>query len=310
MGMHPRWVRDDVVTSTTQRTIDRQFLFKPDPFTRNLIGASAARALEKFPVKIYWLEYNIDHEQSGIAPVDDSPLAATNLVRFKQLFHRLLAEGINNHLGREGGVFSSGSRDVPCVDNESAEDRYFYALTNPVKDGLCDRIKHWGGFSTYAALAEGTVETFTYIDGTAWNRAGGRRSNRPKKPFERTITLAFTPLPGWEHLSAPQRQTRIRRRVRELEQHFREERKKEGRFAMTKEKMEKVDHRDRPATPAVKTRKPLCHAASLEARKLYEAEYREFREAHLQASICFLSGHFDVEFPKGSFRPPLIVCAA
>ena len=308
--MHPRWVRADLVTSTTQRTVDRQFLFKPDPFTRNLIGASAARALKKFPVKIYWLEYNINHEQSGLAPIDDSPEAATNLVLFKQVFHRLIAEGINDHLDREGAVFSSRSRDVPCVDNPSVEDRYFYALTNPVKDGLCDKIKHWGGFSTYAALAEGKCERYTYIDGTAWNRAGGRRSKKPRKAFEKSITLEFTPLPGWENLSVPQRQTRIRRRVRELEQRFREERKAAGRFAMTKERMEKVDHRDRPKTPAEKTRKPLCHAACLDARKAFEAEHREFRDAHRLASISFLSGQFDVAFPKGSFRPPLIACAA
>jgi len=310
MGMPPRWVRSDFVTSTTQRTIDRQFLFKPDPFTRNLIGASAARALEKFPVKIYWLEYNINHEQSGIAPIDDSSEAATALVEFKRLFHRLLAEGINKHLGREGGVFSSKSRDVHCVDNESVEDRYFYALTNPVKDGLCDRIKHWGGFSTYAALAEGRNETYTYIDRTAWNRAGGVRSKKPIEAFEKTIALEFTPLPGWEGLKESQRQTRIRCRVRELEEHFQKKKKKEGRFAMTKERMEKIDHRDRPNTPAMKTRKPLCHSASLEARKLYEAEHREFRAAHRQASIYFLSGHFNVAFPKGSFRPPLIAPAA
>jgi len=308
--MHPRWIRDDLVISTTQRTNDRQFLFKPDPFVRNLIGASAARAQKKFPVKIYWLEYNTNHEQSGLAPIDDSREAASNVVSFKQLFHRLLAEGINNYLGREGSVFSSKSREGHCVDDWSVEDRYFYALTNPVKDGLCDRIKHWGGFSTYAALAGGQHETYTFIDRTAWNHAGGERSKKPLSAFEETIALEFTPLPGWEDMKASQRQTRIRRRVRELEQYFREERQREGRTAMTKERMAKVDHRDRPKTPAKRTRMPLCHASSVEARKRYEADHREFRQAHRQASISFLSGNFEVAFPKGSFRPPLIACAA
>jgi hypothetical protein len=310
MGMHPRWVRSDLVTSTTQRTIDRQFLFKPDPVVRNLIGAAAARAQKKFPVLIYWLEFNINHEQSGIAPIDDTPEAATQLIRFKQLFHRLLAEGINRHLGREGGVFSSGSRDVHCADNESVEDRFFYALLNPVKDGLCERIAHWGGYSTYAALGEGKRETYTYIDRTAWNKQGGKLSKKPLKAFEKTIQLRLTPLPGWEGLTASQRQTRIRRRVRELEAQYREEREREGRAAMTAARMEKVDPRDRPKLVAEKTRKPLCHAASVAARDAYEAEYGEFRQAHRQASLRFLSGDFGAVFPGGSFRPPLIACAA
>jgi hypothetical protein len=310
MGMHPRWIRDDLVTSTTQRTIDRQFLFKPDPFIRNLVGASAARALELHPVKIFWLEYNINHEQSGLGPIDDSPEAATHLILFKKMFHAILAVELNKYLEREGGVFSSRSRDVHCVDNESVEDRFFYALTNPVKDGLCDKVKHWGGFSSYSALGEGKAETFTYIDRTAWHRAGGERSGKPLEAFTKTITLEFAPLPAMAHLTPSQRQTRIRKQVQKLEQTFREEREQKRRVAMTPERMEKVDHRDRPKTCAAKTRKPLCHAASAAARKLYEAEHREFRQAHRQASVYYLSGDFDVEFPKGSFRPPLIACAA
>jgi hypothetical protein len=310
MGMHPRWVRSDLVTSTTQRTIDRQFLFKPDPFIRNLIGASAARAFARFPVLIYWLEYNINHEQAGIAPIDDTPAAATNLVRFKQLFHRLVAQGVNGYLDREGAVFSSRSRDVHCVDNESVEDRYFYALLNPVKDGLCDRIRHWGGFSSYASVCEGRHETYTYIDLTAWHQAGGARAKIPKKAFEKTISLQFAVLPGWEKLTVSQRQTRIRRRVRELEQHYRAEREAAGRFAMTPERMAKINHRDRPKNRPAGTRKPLCHAASVAAAKRYKAEHQSFCLSHRLSSIHFLSGYYDVEFPRGSFRPPLIAAAA
>ena len=63
MGMHPRWFKDGSVYSLTQRTIDRQFLFKPDPAVRNIIGASAARALKDHPVKLYWLESNINRRR-------------------------------------------------------------------------------------------------------------------------------------------------------------------------------------------------------------------------------------------------------
>ena len=61
MGMHPRWIKEGAVLSTVHRTIDRQFLFKPDPAVRNIIGASAARAMKKHPVKLHWLEMNINH---------------------------------------------------------------------------------------------------------------------------------------------------------------------------------------------------------------------------------------------------------
>ena len=218
MGMHPRWIKNGSVYAQTQRTVDRQFIFKPDPVTRNIIGASAARALRKHPIKLYWLDMNINHEQAGTAPLDGSQESLTNVIRFKQTFHRLLAEEINRYLGREGSIFSTPSRDVECVDNESAQGQIEYALTNPVKDGLVDRVAHWKGFSSYGALAQGKDAVYTYIDRTAWHKAGGKRSGKPPAAFTKSIRLNYTPLPGTEKMSPSERASQIRRRCRELEQ--------------------------------------------------------------------------------------------
>ncbi|MDX2480470.1 MAG: hypothetical protein QNK24_09035, partial [Desulfuromusa sp.] len=99
--------------------------------------------------------FNINHEQNGIAALSDSAEHLNNLTQFKKTFHRLIAEGINRHLGREGAVFSTPARTVECLDNESVEQQFFYAMTNPVKDDLVDRIAHWKGFSSYDQLALG-----------------------------------------------------------------------------------------------------------------------------------------------------------
>ena len=310
MGMHPRWIKDGSVYSLTQRTVDRAFLFKPDPVTTNIIGASAARALAKHPIKLYWLVMNINHEQNGLAPLDGSEESLTNVARFKQTFHRLIAEEINRYLGREGSIFSSASRDVECLDNESVQDRFEYALLNPVKDGLVDKVTQWKGFSCYGALALGEDPVYTYIDRTAWHKAGGLRSGKPLEAFTKSIRITYTPLPGTEQMTPAQRASLIRRRCRELEQEYREKRIQEGKTVMTKTRMENLDHRDRPKSTPVRTRKPLCHAASDEAAKAYKAAFREFLEAYRAASASYLSGCLDVAFPSGSFRPPLIRAAA
>jgi len=310
MGMHPRWIKAGSIISQTQRTIDRQFLFKPDRVTRDIIGASAARAQRKHPIRLYWLDFNINHEQAGIAPIDGSLKSITNVVLFKQTFHRIAVEEINRHLGREGGMFSSPSRDVECLDNESAQRQFGYALTNPVKDGLVERVEHWKGFSSYEYLAKGKDPVFTYIDRTAWHRAGGVKSGKPLGVFTETIRLVFTPLPGMEHLSEGQRQAQTRRQCRELEQQFREERAREGKTVMGAARMAKVGHRDRPKTTPPKTPKPLCHASSLGARKAYKAAFCAFLDAYYNASAQYRAGNWEAEFPKGSFRPPLIVAAA
>jgi hypothetical protein len=306
MGMKPRWYRDGSVYSQTQRTVDRQFFFKPDPVVRNIIGACAARALKDHPVKIYWLEFNINHEQTGIAPRSDSAEDLTNIVNFKRTFHRLLAEDVNRYLRRKGAVFSTRSRDVECVDDPSLERQFFYAMTNPVKDGLVDRVAHWKGFSSYNALARGDEETFTYIDRTAWHRQGGERSGKPPEAFTRSIHLEYTPLPQWEALTPSKRQALIRRECRELEKRFREEREQEGRPVMSAARMARIDHRDRPTSEPERTPKPLCHASTPEAARRFEEEYRTFLDAYVVASAAYRQGDWNAAFPRGSLKPPLM----
>jgi len=131
MGQRPRWFKPDTVYEQTQRTVDRQFLFAPIPGVRNAIGASAARALQKHPVKLYWLEVN--HEHLGSGAISGSKEHLENLVHFKRTYHRLLAEEINRLHGRSGAIFSSPARTTEFLDNESSEAQMFYAILNPVK---------------------------------------------------------------------------------------------------------------------------------------------------------------------------------
>ena len=309
MGMHPRWLKADTGYAQTQRTVDRQFLFKPDEAVRNIIGASAARAQQTHPVIIYWLEFNINHEQNGIAALSDSPEHLNNIVRFKQTFHRLLAEELNRYLDRDGGVFSTPARTDECLDNASLEQQFFYAMTNPVKDGLVERVAHWRGFSSYDALALGKDEVFEYYDRTAWNKGGGKRNKKPIQAYAQTARIEYTPLPSWSHMSSRSRQAYIRKEVRFMEKVFRKERELAGRTAMGPARLAKLDPRSRPRSKPERTRKPICHSSCPERAREYEQAFKEFLSSYKKASALYRSGVLDAEFPSGSFRPPLIcVC--
>jgi hypothetical protein len=311
MGMHPRRLKAGAAYAQTQRTIDRQFFFKPDPVVRNIIGASAGRAQQKHPVIIYWLEFNINHEQNGVAAVSGSREHLNCLIRFKQTFHRILAEELNRYLGREGAVFSSPPRMVECVDDESLEQQFFYAMTNPVKDGLVETVAEWKGFSSYQALAHGKLETFTYFDRTLWHKAGGKNKNLPLEQFVKKVSVEYTPLPKHITMKSDARQAYIRREVRALEKRFQKEREALGRPAMSAAALSRLDHRSRPKSTPMRTKKPLCHAASTERAEKYKEEFMIYLAAYRAASIIYRSGMHDVEFPDGAIRPPLIdVCGA
>ncbi len=310
MGDRPRWIKADAVYSEVQRTVDRQFLFKPDEQIRQIIGAAAGRALKKHPVSIYWLDFNINHKQNGITPLSEDRNHIQAYARFHQMFNSLLARGINKCLGREGAVFSTRNRSTEVLDNQSLEQQLFYAVTNPVKDGLVDRVAHWKGFSSYKQLATGEVETFHYIDWTAWHKAGGKNAKKRPEQFMKSVTVKLTPLPAWQHMPAHKRQAYFRREVRRLEQHFREQREREGRSVMGKRRLEKVDPRDKPKKLFARTRKPICHASSKAAADEYKDSLRAFLDQYWYASGMWQRGAHNVEFPTGSFRPPDIRAAA
>ena len=311
MPKRPRWLKGDAAYCEVQRTTDRQFFFKPDETVRNIIGAAAGRAQLKYPVKLYWIDFNITHKQSGKAPLSDTPEHLENLVRFDQLFNSLVSRGINKYLGREGPLFSTRNRSEEAIDDESLEQQLFYAVLNPVKDGLVDRIAHWKGFSSYKQLATGEVEKYSYIDWTAWHRAGGKRSKKPLSAFKKQVEVKLSPIPSWENLSEHKRQAMFRRQVRQLEQHCRAERESEGRGVMGPRKLAKLNHRDRPKNPPKKSDfQPLCHSSTYEGSLEYEKTWREFLNQYYYASSMWMRGITEVEFPRGSFKPPPIRIAA
>ena len=100
MARRPRRIRANAVYCCTQRTVDRAFLFKPERAIRQIVGSSAGRAQRMFPVKIYWLDFNINHKQTGKAALSDSPEHIENLVKFDQLCNSLIARGINDYIDR------------------------------------------------------------------------------------------------------------------------------------------------------------------------------------------------------------------
>jgi hypothetical protein len=307
MANRPRWIKKDSAYCEVQRTADRQFFFKPDETTRNIIGAAAGRALKKYPVKIYWLDFNVNHKQSGREPLSDRPEDLENYVKFDQLFNSLVARNINKYLGREGPLYSTKNRIDEAVDDASLEQQLLYAVTNPVKDGLVDRVAHWKGFSSYKQLATGEVERYSYIDWTAWHRAGGNRSKKAPEAFVKWVEVKLSPIPSWEGMPDHKRQALFRGRVRELEQDYRVERGREGRSVMGTTKLAKLDPRDRPKNPPKRNgRQPLCHSSTIEGAKEYKKQWRKFLDQYYYASGMWMKGVFDVEFPSGSFRPPLI----
>ena len=308
MANRPRRWRADTAYSEVKKTVDDQFFLKPTPEIRNIIGACLGRAQEKHPVKIYFTDANMNHLHRGRALKDGQD---SNMSSFDQTFFSLLTKELNRYYDRVGcgTIWAGHTRVTECVDDDSLEQQLFYSVTNMSKDGLLERASHNKGFGCYHAIASGDMcERFTYVDRTAWHRAGGKRCKRPITDFIRTTTVYYSKIPKLEHLTNHQYATRFRREVRTLENAFRERRANENKRVAGPKKLATVDPRDRPKTPRMRTPQPLCHASSLEGATEYEKHWRIFLDERLKASDHFLKGYFYTAFPQGSYRPPLIIC--
>lgn len=306
MADKPRWWKSDTVYSEVKKCIDDMFILGARDEIRNIIGASLGRALELYPVKIYWVDANLNHLHRGRAPYEGRE---ENMSDFDKVFFSILTKEINLLMDRRGSgtIWAGRNRTDECVDNASCERQFIYGATNMVKDGLLERAAHNKGFGTYKAIASGNLyERFEYIDRTAWNRAGGKRCKRPLSDFKKSVTIEYSKIPPWEHLTNDQYATRFRKEVRAVEQKCREERAEKGRPAAGPRKLDGLDPRSRPKCRKPRTKQPLCHASTPEAADEYKESWRTFSEARAEASQLFLSGNLYVDFPKGAFRPPLI----
>ena len=324
-----RILEPGVVYSVVQTTVDRTFSFAPNhdpahpllargcppealdpvspivpvPSIINIVGAAAARALELSPVNLHALELSITHQHEEASAIGEDVGA---LPEFWRNFHSKVARDLNRLRGREGHLYAGPSRVTPCGDDESAFQQLIYALTNPVKDELVDRVRRSPFFSTYRAQAYGEELRFFDIEWERYWEAGGPFNRRlHPKQFMVWRTLEITPLPHLAEMPEHKRRTLVRKAVEAVEEKTAEELKREGRAFCPVTRHFELDPRDRPQTPRDSGRKPLVHASTRAEREAYRDKLREVMKAYVPASVAFRSGCFDVEFPPGTFRPPL-----
>jgi hypothetical protein len=197
---------------------------------------------------------------------------------------------------------------TPCDSNDQAAQKVLYAMTNTVKDGITPNVEHSPLFNTYALQALGKQQRYFDFDFRGYHAAGGKSNQKLRfKDFMEWKTLEIAPLPGFVDMDPEELQAYWREQVAAVEQNKAEELKSQGRSFMAVSRLMNLDPNDRPEEPRADTGpQPLVHADTPEAAEAYKKKYNEVRKQHKVASIAYLQGDFSVEFPLGTFRPPLI----
>jgi len=267
-----------------RRCTQRQFLLRPDEATNNAFTYLLAEASQRFGIDIILSQMMSNHHHT--AAYDRHG----NHVEFREHFHKLVAKSQNALRGRWENLWST---EEPCVvETVAAEDllnQLVYIATNPVNDGLVDRVHHWPGPKFVQALLS-------------------RRPIKATRP--RHFFRADGPMPEELELQLglpedfPEKEAflaELERRIAEVEEQYARERMESGRRVMGRRCILRQSWRDTPTSreprrnlrPRVAARDKVERIATLRRNKEWQAEYRSAR-------LRWLAG-FDVEFPFGTY---------
>ena len=292
-----RFVPEECLVEVTCRTIHGRYLLRPSKRLNAIVLGILGRAQQATGMKICAFVYLSNHCHLLLRPTDADQLAS---------FMRYLNSNVAREVARLHGwrekVWGRRYYDIAVSHESEAQiGRLRYLLEQGVKEGLVATPLHWPGAHSTACLSRGTPLRGIWIDRTAQYRARLRGEPTHDERFTSSESVELAPLPCWEELEESQRQTLVRRMVREIVREHASRR--DGRPVLGRRRILEQDPHDRPAR-SKRLPGPRFHAVSPRVRKALEWAYAAFRIAHRQAGEELRAGHRQVCFPPGSFPGP------
>jgi len=271
----------------TRRCTQRQFLMRPDRATNNAFIYCLAVAAERFGIRVLFTMAMSNHHHTGIEDPNG------NYPAFLELFHKLFAKCQNALRGRWENFWASEQTSVVrLVDPDDVIDKMVYALSNPVKDGLVSKARHWPGASSLSALEHGK----------------GLAASRPHHFFRddgdmpEHVSLAIARPRGLEGMTDEAFVAGVLERLRAVEVKAAAERQRSGQQVLGRHTVLTQRWRDRPATREPRRQLDPRVAARNKWRRIEALmRNREFRAAYAAAREAFVAGVRDVIFPAGTY---------
>ena len=268
----------------TRRCTQRQFLLRPDKETNNNFLYCLAEAAARFEVDVLLPSVLSNHHHTVVFDRHG------RIVEFVAHFHKLLAKCQNALRGRWENLFSSEPVSLlHLVGVGDVISKLVYAASNPVKDGLVDRVDHWPGVNGLSDLMnQRTVR--------ARRPAHFFRAEGPM-PAEVTLELTLPPELG----DPAEIRHAVREGVAQVEAEQAALRARSGRSVLGRRRILRQSWRDSPTTleprralnPRVAARSMWHRIEALLRNKVFVAAYREAR-------LLWLAGMPTV-FPPGTY---------
>jgi len=268
----------------TRRCTQRQFLLRPDAETNNTFTYCMADAAQRCEVDVVLSQMMSNHHHGIVYDPHGRE------VEFREQFHKMFAKSQNALRGRWENLWAS---EEPCVievvTRDDLLDKLVYVATNPVKDGLVEKVHHWPGPNFIKALLTGKVI----------------KTHRPKHffreagPMPPELDLVLK-LP--DHFTGKAEfLAELRQRIAAVEEQCARERQRTGRRVLGRRRVLRQSWRDTPTSreprrglrPRVAARNKWLRVMALLRNADWQAEYRAAR-------ATWLAG-LPAEFPPGTY---------
>jgi len=280
----PRPVFPDRFLFITRSCTQRTFLLRPDEETNNAFTYLMAEAAKRFGMDVILPQMMSNHHHTMLYDAEG------RYVEFLEHFHKFMAKSQNALRGRWENLWAA---EEPCViellTRKDLLDKLVYIATNPVKDGLVEKVHHWPGPKFVAAL----------LNGKKLHALRPRHFFRDDGPMPAEIELVLK-LP--DHFEGKEEfLAELRRRIGDVEEACARERHASGKRVIGKRGILRQSWRDNPTSreprrglrPRVAARNKWLRIQLLQRNKEWQAEYREARE-RWKAGKSY-------EFPHGTY---------
>jgi REP element-mobilizing transposase RayT len=273
---------------------------------KGLMGSALARAQEKAGVEIFAFVAMSNHVHAVIRT------PRKNAAEFSRLFKSVVARTINRITGRSGPLWARRADIQPVLDDAACAGRVAYCVDNPRKANLVEHAEHWPGLNLCYGLGDADELEFEYFDTSAWNRAG-----RPDDigDFFEVATLKLSPLPSSEGSDREAYAKdvrkwvaqRLREDLAELDANDEPGRDKKRKTPLGIDKVIDSAFDQRPKQSKM-TRRPYCFGSPERRREHYE-QTSMLLDVYAQRSESYRLGERLVEFPPGTYPPPVLAAA-
>lgn len=262
MGRPLRMFEPDGLYFITGRCLQARFLLRPSPETNGIVGGVLARAASRFEVDLYGFVFTSNHFHLLLGA------RRCNIPAFMQYLRGNIAKKLGRAIDWPGKFWDRRYDAEPVLDDEAAIGRLRYILAHGVKEGLVTKVDEWPGLSCVQELRDGASRSFAWpgsdvADDTAH------------------VSLSLAVLPCWSTHDVVEQRRLVAELVASVEAQALSERGSQPLGALL---VEAQHPHHRPARPK-RTRRPLCHASTSEARLAYLAKYQAFVEAFRAAVV-------------------------